>query len=151
MALLEDLFEGNPVVLLGVGMLAATLPRLAPGLRPGMVSAIRIGLELFSESEAEAESDLVQSLVDTTISMLRRDLAKPLPEAEKRATVRHHIHQFKQRAATRSRRWTGDEAHRDRLYHRHVKSLEVGLKRHRAHAAPVEHSALDEAFTQLAT
>ena len=144
MALLDEIFDLNPVMLLGAGVVATALPQLLPGMRPGVVAAIRIGLDLFTESEAEAEAEVVHALVETTLSALRGEMAKPLSRNEKRAAVIHHIRQFKKRAAKRSHRWTGDQSRRAHLYRRHLTSLGTRMKAHPALSAA--HEAIAEAL-----
>lgn len=149
--MLENLTKSDVVIVLGLGIVAATISELLPNAKPLVRSAVQFGLDLLTESEAEAEAELIQSLVTATMRGVRQRLSDTASEPERRGAVRASVEHFKKQARIRARRWGSDPHDRHRRYRRHIAALEASLAKKKQEAPPRDQRLVDYAFEALAS
>lgn len=143
MPMLEDALKANPVMLVGVGVLALALPVAFPSLRPQFAAVLKSGVSLFFEAEAGAEGDIIEKLAETTADHLIDIMAGGGSKEEKQRAADVEIDRYKELARHRARKHGWSDEDRKARYHRHLAKLHEVVGRRRSASAGDERAILD--------
>jgi hypothetical protein len=148
MAFIEDVFKGNPVTAIGLGVLAVAVPLVFPAVRPQFAAVLKVGAKLFLEAEFEADDAVAAQVVDASIGSLLQAISGGSEDERKRA-VDTHLEHFAAKARRRARRRGWDEPDAKARYHRYMRKFERGIDRAQRGARPAQHAALAHASRRI--
>ena len=124
---IEDVLEGNVLLLVAAGAAMLVLPKVFPELPEPVRATIKGGLSLFLEAESEVDGGIADKLVGATMRQLLQSLSGPGTTQEKRSAAQRTIKRFEETARGRSRRHGWNEADRAARYRRHIAKLKRAI------------------------
>jgi hypothetical protein len=146
---LEDVLEGNVLLLVAAGAAVLVLPKVFPELPEPVKATIKGGLSLFLEAEAEVDGGIADKLVQGTLSQLLQSLSGPGTNEEKRNAAQRTIKRFQETARGRSRRHGWNDADRAARYRRHVAKLKRAIAEAKRQHPKAHTEILDDAARSM--